>query len=128
MRILVLIASILYCTIGFAKDKEKAVVGEVVEISHKTIIPNWDPTARAVTNNLSKKCYPTAAEALAQLDYFYQILEIAKAKVPANDPIATGQPVRKIELDKLREDVARAPHVNTGCPTEPLTPKKKREK
>ena len=125
MRYFLLIIALLG-SVAFADEKEKAIVGEVVEISRSTILPNWGPTARAVTNNLSKKCYPIAAEALAQLDYFYQILEIAKAKVPMKDPIAAGQSVRKVELDKLKEDLAKAPHVNTGCPEKSLTPKEKK--
>lgn len=125
MKIAALVVAILLPLCALAdKPKEKRVAGEVVELSRKTIIPNWGPTARAVTSNLDKKCFPVAAEALAQLDYFYQILEVAKTKVPKDDPIAKGQPVRKVELDKLKEDVSKAPRVNTGCPEESLTPKK----
>jgi hypothetical protein len=119
------IAFLLLPLLALAEDKEKVVAGEVVEVSRKMILPNWEPTAKAVTRNIEKKCFPTAAEALAQLDYFYQILEIAKTKVPKDDPIAKGQPARKAEIDKLREALSKSPRVNTGCPEQSLTPKKR---
>lgn len=102
------------------QPKDRLVGGEVVALSRSTIIPNWGPTARAVEEFVSADCYPTAKEAADQLEYFYKILEIAKTKVPANDPIATGQPARKAEMDKLIAFVKKAPRVNTGCPEKPI--------
>jgi hypothetical protein len=105
--------------------QEKVVAGEVVALSRSTILPNWGPTAQAVTRNVDRKCYPIAAEAIAQLDYFYQILEIAKARVPEDDPIATGQPARKAALKNLGEKVRAMEKTNEGCPDQPLQGGKK---
>ena len=118
--LLVIGAALLATTPASAEEKEKAVVGEVVEVSRKAILPNWEPTAKAVTRNVENRCYPIAAEALAQLDYFFQILEIAKEKVPAKDPIAADQPTRKTQLDKLRGKVSKMPKENAGCPDRSL--------
>lgn len=98
----------------------KVVAGEVVALSRSTILPNWEPTAQAVVRNVDRKCYPIAAEALAQLDYFYQILEIARTRVPKDDPIATGQPVRKAALENLGKRVRAMEKTNKGCPEQPL--------
>lgn len=103
-----------------AKAPEKLVAGEVVALSRSTIIPNWETTASAVSRNIGRECYPIAAEAMSQLKYFYEILEIAKTRVPKTDPIATDQAVRKADLDRLVDRVLKMPKSNKGCPDVPM--------
>jgi hypothetical protein len=119
-RVLLYVAVLLTGAAVLAQPKDKVVGGEVVALSRSTIIPNWKPTADAVPRFLKAGCYPTAKEAAVQLEYFYKILEIARAKVPSDDPIATGQPARKAEMEKLRAMVSAAPKVNSGCPEQPI--------
>lgn len=122
-RVLLYVFALLAGSAVFAQPatpKDRVVGGEVVALSRSTILPNWKPTADAVPRFLASKCYPIAREAADQLEYFYKILEIARTKVPANDPIATGQPARKAEMEKLRATVNTAPKVNSGCPEQPI--------
>lgn len=126
--VFLLICSLSRIVLAEKPPKEKRVAGEVVALSRSTIMPNWGPTARAAAQNIADKCYPIAGEAVLQLMQFYEILEIARTRVPKDDPIAAGQAARKAEVDKLKKAVEEMPKVNTGCPDVPVPEKRERER